>query len=129
MNGSYLLDTNIIIGLLANDTNIVTQIRKASRIAIPSIVIGELYYGAYNSTKVEANVSKIEQLSQDTEILICDTETAAYYGQIKFLLKQKGKPIPENDIWIAASAKQHKLTLVSRDKHFAEIDGLDCVEW
>lgn len=129
MNGNYLLDTNIIIGLFASDTKIVEQIQQATRTVVSATVIGELYYGAYNSTKVEANVSKIDQLSQDIEILICDKETSMHYGQIKRLLKQKGKPIPENDIWIAASTKQHGLTLVSRDKHFGEIDGLDWIEW
>lgn len=96
---------------MANDTNIVEKIKKASRVAIPVTIIGELYYGAYNSTKVEANVLKVEQLSQDTEILTSNTGTDTHYGQIKRLLKKKGKPIPENDIWIAASAKQHQLTL------------------
>jgi tRNA(fMet)-specific endonuclease VapC len=88
MSDSYLLDTNIIIGLFANDANIVKQIAEARRVVISATVIGELYYGAHNSTKVEANVLKIEQFSQDIEVLMCDKGTATHYGQIKYLLKK-----------------------------------------
>jgi tRNA(fMet)-specific endonuclease VapC len=51
------------------------------------------------------------------------------YGEIKSSLRQKGKPIPDNDIWIAASARQHSLTLVTRDAHFDEIDDLARERW
>jgi tRNA(fMet)-specific endonuclease VapC len=129
MNGNYLLDTNIIIGLFANDAEIIRRIQQASRTVVSAVVIGELYYGAYNSTKVEDNLLKVEQLARDVEIIACDSETSGLYGYVKSQLKKKGKPIPENDIWIAAAAKQHQLTLVSRDKHFGEIDGLDWIEW
>ncbi|TDA70360.1 MAG: type II toxin-antitoxin system VapC family toxin [Clostridia bacterium] len=55
--------------------------------------------------------------------------TAYYYGQVKAQLKVKGHPIPENDIWIAAAALQHGLTLVSRDTHFKPIEGLSLEAW
>ena len=57
-------------------------------------------------------------------ILVCDTETARQYGRIKVELRRKGRPIPENDMWIAAVALQHGLTLATRDAHFDAIDGL-----
>ena len=56
--------------------------------------------------------------------LPCDFDTARLYGRIKAELRRKGKPIPENDIWIAAAAIQYGLTLVTRDRHFDFIDGL-----
>lgn len=62
-------------------------------------------------------------------MLDCDTETAKVYGIIKNALRTKGKPIPENDIWIAAIALQHDVTLVTRDAHFGAIDGLDLQTW
>jgi len=62
-------------------------------------------------------------------VLACDTETAREYGQIKNSLRAKGKPIPENDIWIAAIAIQYDLTLVTRDGHFTEIEGLATETW
>ena len=62
-------------------------------------------------------------------MLGCDTQTARHYGQVKNQLRVKGRPIPENDLWIAAVARQHALTLVTRDKHFSDIDDLPTVGW
>jgi tRNA(fMet)-specific endonuclease VapC len=74
-------------------------------------------------------VSRIEEFAAITTVLSCDTQTARYYGQIKNMLRAKGRPVPENDLWIAAIARQHSLTLVTRDNHFNEIDGLPTVCW
>jgi len=57
-------------------------------------------------------------------VLPCDTDTASIYGMIKKRLFEKGKPIPENDIWIAAVAYQHGLTVISRDDHSSEVENL-----
>ncbi|NOY42526.1 MAG: type II toxin-antitoxin system VapC family toxin, partial [Planctomycetes bacterium] len=58
-----------------------------------------------------------------------DDDTARVYGEIKTALRRKGRPIPDNDIWIAAVAIQHSLSLVSRDEHFANIERLSLVRW
>ena len=129
MNGNYLLDTNIVIALFSKDTNVVDFIKKSGSVHVSSIVIGELYYGAYNSIKQRENIEKINQFQNDASILDCDAITGKHYGQIKKELKEKGNPIPENDIWIAALAKQHELELVSRDKHFEKIDDLKVKKW
>jgi len=71
----------------------------------------------------------IAALSSDTGVLQRIEDAARYYGQIKELLRQKGKPIPENDIWIAASAIQYALTLATRDLHFDSVDGLQLSRW
>ena len=62
-------------------------------------------------------------------MLPCDLGTAAAYGQIKDELRLKGRPIPENDVWIAAVARQHGLILASRDDHFRSVDGLAVEAW
>ena len=129
MSGRFLLDTNIVITLFAQDTSIVQRIAEAEAVFLPSTVIGELYYGAYNSTRVEANLARIEEFTASNTVLVCDITTAHLYGQIKHVLRQKGRPIPENDIWIAAIAQQYQLTLVSRDEHFREVDGLSVETW
>jgi len=59
----------------------------------------------------------------------CQATTAQQYGDIKNQLRAKGRPIPENDIWIAAIAMQYQLTLVARDGHFHEVDGLQVEAW
>jgi tRNA(fMet)-specific endonuclease VapC len=101
----------------------------AEEVFVPIIVLGELYYGAQKSSKVENNVTRINEFAESCSVLVCDTETSKQYGEIKNLLRAKGRPIPENDIWIAAIAKQHKLTLVSRDDHFKEIEDLSILTW
>ena len=129
MNGRYLLDTNIVIALFANDENIVEQIRGAGEVFIPSIVIGELYYGAQRSGRIEANMERVDEFASESVVLPCDVETARRYGEIKDELRKKGRPIPENDIWVAALALQHGMTLISRDEHFGQVRSLRAESW
>ncbi len=118
MNGRYLLDTNIVIALFDKDSKVIKNIKSAEEIFIPAIVIGELYYGAFKSTRQSENLKRIGELKAELNILDCDKFTAEYYGEIKNKLRKKGNPIPENDIWVAALSCQYNLTLISRDKHF-----------
>lgn len=129
MNGKYLLDTNIVIALLSEDKEVIVKVKNAREVYIPSIVLGELFYGAYNSTKQKSNLERLEKFRKEIGIIECGDETAKEYGKVKYELKKKGKPIPENDIWIGAIARQYKLTLASRDKHFENIDNLRLEKW
>jgi tRNA(fMet)-specific endonuclease VapC len=129
MNGRFLVDTNIVIAFLEGDASVQQNFAEAEVIYVPSIVIGELYYGAYRSARVEANRTRIDEFVSRYSVLACDAVTAVVYGQIKNFLRQKGRPIPENDIWIAAVAQPYQLTLVSRDEHFREVDGLSLERW
>ncbi len=129
MTGKYIFDTNIVIKFFAKEKKILEKVKNCDKIFIPSIVVGELYYGAYNSTKKENNIKRIEQFLQETEILFCDDNTAIEYGKIKKKLKDKGKPIPENDIWIAAVSIQHAIKIACRDIHFEYVDNLDFEKW
>ena len=125
---SYLLDTVIVVAYLNRDP-VVLQHLQDSSFVVPSVVIGELFFGAYNSERVAINVQQIRDFVSRNTILSCDEVTGDYYGQIKRQLRAKGRPIPDNDIWIAATALQHGLLLATRDKHFREIDGLSLVMW
>ncbi|MEP7134878.1 MAG: type II toxin-antitoxin system VapC family toxin [Chloroflexota bacterium] len=129
MSGKVLLDTNIVIALFADDASVKDNLSKTEEVFIPNVVIGELFYGAHKSTRSKENLTRIEDLASSSVILGCDTETARIYGEIKNTLRIKGHPIPENDIWIAAIAVQHSLTLVSRDAHFGEIEKLEVAVW
>ena len=129
MSGKVLLDTNIVIALFADEASIKENLSKTEEVFIPNVVIGELFYGAHKSARAKNNLARIEDLASSSMILGCDTETARVYGEIKNSLRIKGHPIPENDIWIAAIAVQHNLTLVSRDSHFSEIENLRVVAW
>src|SRR5882724_11660033 len=119
MNGKYLLDTNIVIAIFAGDPNILEPLVQSNEVFLPTIVLGELYYGARKSTHVDSYISRIDELAARSTLLGSDTDTSRHYGRIKHDLRAKGRPIPENDIWIAAVAQQ---TLVSRDTHFHEVD-------
>ncbi|MCC6455563.1 MAG: type II toxin-antitoxin system VapC family toxin [Caldilineaceae bacterium] len=129
MNGRYLLDTNIVIALFANDPIVIQQLTAAREVFVPSIVLGELYYGVQHSLQVTENLARIEEFRAASAVLVCDATTAKYYGEAKAKLKRAGTPIPENDIWIAAIARQHDLTVVSRDHHFTRVNDLTSERW
>ena len=129
MSGRFLLDTNIIIAIFRGETSIQAQLAGAEEVFVPSIVLGELYFGAHKSRRIEENTARIDDLAASSAVLTCDADTAREYGFIKAGLREKGKPIPENDIWIAAIARQHHLALVTRDEHFGEVDDLEQEIW
>ncbi|VVB87310.1 tRNA(fMet)-specific endonuclease VapC [uncultured archaeon] len=129
MSGRFLLDTNIIIALFADDPSVKKKLVHADEVFISSTVLGELYFGAHKSKHVKKNLSRIEDFASNSAVLPCDTDTASIYGLIKKRLLEKGKPIPENDIWIAAVAYQHGLTVVSRDGHFNEVEEMKFETW
>jgi tRNA(fMet)-specific endonuclease VapC len=129
VNGRVLFDTNIIIALFSKDPVITSRITNALEVFIPCIAIGELYFGAYKSNRVKENQSFIDEFCLNNTILQCNADTAKMYGEIKNYLKEKGQPIPENDIWIAAIARQYSLTLVTRDKHFTNLANLQVEIW
>lgn len=129
MNGKHLLDTNIVIAIFAGETDFLERLAQSSEVFLPAIVLGKLYYGARKSTHIDANIDRIDELAASSALLGCDIDTSRHYGRIKNDLRAKGRPIPENDIWIAAVAQQHGLTLVSRDTHFDEVDTLSLEVW
>ena len=128
MPGEFLLDTNIVIAIFADETKVLKKIRRAT-VYLPVIVVGELIFGALKSGRAEMNLVRIKEFVAANSILPCDLGTAEGYGKIKQHLRGKGRPLPENDIWIAALARQYVLTLVSRDEHFQGIDELKLVKW
>ncbi|MES1021302.1 type II toxin-antitoxin system VapC family toxin [Gloeocapsa sp. BRSZ] len=129
MSGRYLLDTNIIIALFADEAIVKNNLAQAYEVFIPSIAIGELCYGARKSGRTKANLARVNELVANSSVLVCNAETAQQYGKVKNKLRLKGRPLPENDIWIAALALQHSTILVTRDAHFQEIENLQIVAW
>lgn len=125
--GDFLLDTNIVIVLMDSDMKL--EQSQVNDMFIPYIAIGELYYGAYKSQFQQKNLQKLHQVIANNAILFADIETSSYYGRISAQLRAIGKPIPSNDIWIAALALQYGLVLVTRDQHFHHIDTLQLTRW
>jgi tRNA(fMet)-specific endonuclease VapC len=129
MSGRYLLDTNIIIALFADEAAVKNNLAQADEVFIPSIGVGELYYGARKSGRSQENLARVDELVATSAVLGCDIETARQYGEVKNRLMLKGCPLPENDIWITALALHHDLILVTRDAHFQEIENLQTATW
>ena len=125
----FILDTNIVSAWLKGETSVADNIDKAESVFLPIIVVGELYYGASFSSQIEKNISDLKKLTSRYPVLTLDEETTSIYGVIKSNLRKKGKPIPENDIWIAAIAIQNDVQLVTRDAHFKEIEEASIVAW
>lgn len=129
MPGRYLLDTNIIIALFNGDPGVEARLQASSEIFLSSVVLGELYYGAANSGRLRTNMARVEEFAASCPLVGIDGSTALGYGTVKTRLKKIGRPIPENDLWIAACALQHDLVLVTRDGHFEDIEGLQLEAW
>jgi tRNA(fMet)-specific endonuclease VapC len=129
MNGSFLLDTNIVISLLEGEENVVNRVAETESVFVPAIVLGELYFGARKSFRVQENLERVEKFAAGTSILDCDKRTAHEYGRIKNLPRQRGRPLPDNDIWIAAMAFRFGLIVATRDAHFQQIDELETIGW
>ncbi len=129
MGGKVLLDTNIIIALFGQDDTVLKHLQGAAEFFVPVIAVGELYYGAYKSGRRTANLQRVREFAAANAVLVCDAQTALVYGRVKNELRQKGSPIPENDIWIAALALRHGLVLATRDKHFDAVDSLRVEAW
>ncbi len=124
MNGKFALDTNIAIAALNGEPAVVDKLRNTTKVFLPLPVVGELLFGALNSRHLETNLLRIQQLIQRSIILEMRSETASLYAKTRMSLKQKGRPIPENDVWIAASCLEHRLVLITSDTHFNSVDGL-----
>ena len=129
MNGRYLLDTNVAIGALNQKLDLEVRRGRGIESLLCLTVVGELLYGAAKSARPEANRQRIEKLMAVCPMVSHDLETAEHYGELKASLKQLGRLIPENDLWIAACALRHGLVLATRDRHFDHIDGLQVEAW
>ncbi|HEX8831103.1 MAG TPA: type II toxin-antitoxin system VapC family toxin [Longimicrobium sp.] len=129
MAGEVLLDTSVIVAYFRGDTAVQRVFGSAGRVFVPSIAMGELFLGAERSNQREAKLAQAEAFAAGTTVLACDLETARQYGEIQHQLRRKGRPIPENDVWIAAIAQQHELPVATRDAHFQEIEDLDLLAW
>lgn len=129
MTDRYLLDTNIAIAILEGELSVRNHLDGSQTVYLPCIALGELLYGALHSARVDENIARLQQLARITTTLQVDDSTAKNYGTLKHLQRMRGRPLPDNDLWIAALAQQFDLTLVTRDSHFAQIEDLSVVRW
>ena len=124
-----VLDTSVIIAHFRDDATVTGRLASEDFLCVPAVAVGELYYGAYRASNSEEARERIRSFLDVTHTLVVDEETADQYGVIKKALAEKGTPIPDNDIWVAASAMRHGMPLAARDQHFTLINGLDLRAW
>ena len=123
-----LLDTNAYTAFMLGVQEVVEVIAHADRLFLSSVMLGELLGGFATGTREPKNRAELARFinSPRVEILPVTSNTADSYALIYVGLRRKGQPIPTNDLWIAASALEHGAALLTRDAHFAQIEGLRC---
>lgn len=124
-----ILDTNALSAAADNDAALAAILARAEELAIPVIVLGEYRHGIAQSRNRANYENWLSGLLNDCMVLDINEPTTHYYAEISLELKRKGKPIPTNDIWIAALCRQHSLPLLSQDRHFDSIAGSRRVGW
>jgi len=127
--GRVLLDSTAVIALLRGDSNVTGLVSTRDEVFTSVVVVGELLYGARHSSRPEVNLKRVVDFAAAIVALPCDEATAEVYARVKQQLRAKGRPIPDNDLWIAATAIQHDLPLLHRDAHFQEIEELRSQSW
>lgn len=121
-----LLDTNAYTALFRGHPEVSRLVRRSEEVLISPIVAGELLFGFRNGARYEANRRDLDAFLDNPFVRLLEVSllTADRFGRISAALRKKGRPIPSNDLWIAAQAMETGADLLSFDQHFAEIDGL-----
>ena len=124
-----ILDTNALSAAADRDPAALGVVARAERLAVPVIVLGEYRLGIAQSRRRTEYENWLREWVGTVTVLDIDDETTHYYAAIGLELKRSGKPIPANDLWIAALCRQHSLPLISRDRHFDVVKGLERIDW
>ena len=124
-----ILDTNALSAIAENEPAAVRIFSQAASIELPVIVLGEYRFGIAHSRRRNEYERWLDELIAATRVLPVEDETSNHYARIRAELKKAGQPIPSNDLWIAALARQHRLPLMSQDRHFDGVQGLERTAW
>jgi tRNA(fMet)-specific endonuclease VapC len=124
-----ILDTNALSAAADDDPGVIAVLSRADQMVLPVIVLGEYRHGIAQSRNRASYENWLAGLLHDCMVLDIQEPTTHHYAEITLELKRKGKPIPTNDIWIAALCRQHSLPLLSRDRHFDLVSGTKRIGW
>ena len=121
-----LLDSNAYSLLMRGHEEVAELVRRAEEVLFSAVVVGELMYGFRRGTRFERNAAALRSLLDSPYSSFVDVGpvTADRYSRIAAALRAKGRPIPTNDVWIAAHAMETGADLVSADRHFEHVDGI-----
>jgi len=125
-----LLDTNAYTALFRGHEAVAERVRRAEHVFMSTIVVGELFFGFRNGSHYEANRRDLQEFLENAYVTLLPVTliTSDRFGRIAAALRRKGRPIPTNDIWIAAHAMESGSELLSFDRHFDEVDGIAWTE-
>ncbi len=124
-----ILDTNALSAAADREPAALKIVAAAGSLAVPVIVLGEYRLGIAQSRYRKEYEGWLQKWIGVVNILEVDERTSGYYAAIGLELKTMGKPIPTNDLWIAALCRQHSLPLLSKDRHFDVVAGLQRIDW
>ena len=124
-----ILDTNALSALIDGDETLAARLTEVQFPAITVITLGEYRYGIRGVRSRAAYEAWLDEHLPEFELLPVEEKTARAYADLKQELRFLGRPIPENDIWISALARQHRLTVLTRDRHFSFVPNLDVKSW
>ncbi len=127
--GSVLLDTTVVVSILRRVPGMQQRFASYTTLWLPFFALGELEYGVSHSSQPEKQRLALSAFLSGVDLLLPTKATAVEYGKIKADLARAGTPIPENDVWIAAQAKEHGLSLATCDAHFTRVSGLVVLDW
>ena len=121
-----LLDSNAYSGFMAGEPALVSLIQGADEVLVSVVVIGEQLFGFRRGARYEENLAELRSFLSHPQVSVLPVSetTADRYSRILASLRVKGRPIPTNDVWIAAAAMETGVDLVSRDRHFEHVDGI-----
>ena len=124
-----ILDTNALSAFADGVSTVVQQIGTADELHVPAIVLGEYRFGIASSRRRREYERWLVRGHSFWNVLPVVEETATHYASIRQQLKNAGAPLPANDVWIAALARQHHLPVLTRDTHFDVVSGLTRLSW
>ena len=124
-----ILDTNALSAAADDDPSLTAILSRVEQMALPVIVLGEYRHGIAQSRHRTSYENWLQELLNDCLVLDIQEPTTHHYAEISLELKRKRKPIPTNDLWIAALCRQHSLPLLSRDLHFDLVAGIKRIGW
>jgi tRNA(fMet)-specific endonuclease VapC len=121
-----LIDTNVYAAFKRSHSAVVDEMQRATEVAVCPVVLGELLGGFASGSRERENLRELDEFMAGPRVRLLSVtdRTAVFYARVYGALRRKARPIPANDLWIAASAMEHGLVLLSFDRHFGEIDGL-----
>jgi tRNA(fMet)-specific endonuclease VapC len=124
-----IVDTNSLSAFAERNQNVREAILNADGPYLPVIVIGEYRFGLLSSRERVKRLAWLEELGRHWEVLAISKETTIHYAELRRQLKDAATPIPSNDAWIAALARQHRLPILSNDPHFDLVQGIERVSF